>query len=147
CTSDKIWQRMAVNVLKRPDLADSHPTTADRVRDRALIDGVVSGFTTAHPTAEVVEICSRGEVPCAAINSIADIFDDPQFEARGILERIQHAVLGEIVVPDVLPKLSEAPGKIDSLGPRLGDWNEKVYGERLGLTAAQLETLIKKGVI
>ena len=147
CTSDKIWARMAENVLGRPDLVASHPTTADRVRDRALIDGVVSDFTTAHPMAEIVEICAEGEVPCAAINSIADIFADPQFEARGILHRLQHAVLGEVVVPDVLPRLSASPGAIGALGPRLGDWNDEIYGERLGLSPAQRADLRKRGVI
>ena len=147
CTSDKIWQRMACNVLDRPDLGDSHPTTADRVAARPLIDGAVSGFTTAYSTKEVVEICSRGEVPCSAINSIADIFEDPQFEARGTLQRIQHALLGEIVIPDVLPRLSGTPGAIDGLGPRLGDWNDKVYGERLGIGAGEMEKLRRDGII
>ena len=147
CTSDKIWQRMARNVLDRPDLGDSHPTTADRVAARPLIDGAVSGFTTAYSTKEVVEICSRGEVPCSAINSIADIFEDPQFEARGTLQRIQHALLGEIVIPDVLPRLSGTPGAIDGLGPRLGDWNDKVYGERLGIGAGEMEKLRRDGII
>ena len=147
CTSDKSWARMATNVLDRPDLAQSHPKTADRVRDRALIDGVVSGFTTAFPMAEVVERCTKGDVPCAAINSIAEIFADPHYEARGILHRVQHALLGEVVVPDVLPKLSASPGHIDSLGPRLGDWNDLVYGERLGLSQEERLALQNRGVI
>ncbi len=147
CTSDKIWRRLACNVLERPDLAQSHPTTADRVRDRGFIDGVVTGFTTTRPAAEVVAICAQGDVPCAAINSIADIFSDPQFDARGTLQRIQHAMLGEIVVPDVLPRLSATPGGIDALGPRLGDWNGKIYLERLGLSPAQMDTFRKNGVI
>jgi crotonobetainyl-CoA:carnitine CoA-transferase CaiB-like acyl-CoA transferase len=147
CTSDKIWARMAANVLDRRDLAQSHPATADRVRDRALIDGVVSGFTTAFPMAEVVELCTRGDVPCAPINSIADIFADPHYEARGILHRVQHALLGEVVVPDVLPKLSANPGSIDSLGPRLGDWNDLIYGERLGLSPEARTDLQNRGVI
>ena len=147
CTSDKIWARMPTNVLDRPDLAQSHPKTADRVRDRALIDGVVSGFTTAFPMAEVVERCTKGDVPCAAINSIAEIFADPHYEARGILHRVQHALLGEVVVPDVLPKLSASPGHIDSLGPRLGDWNDLVYGERLGLSQEERLALQNRGVI
>ncbi len=147
CTSDKIWARMASNVLDRPDLAQSHPTTADRVRDRALIDGVVSGFTTAFAMAEVVERCTSGDVPCAAINSIADIFADPHYEARGMLHRVQHTLLGEVVVPDVLPKLSTTPGDIDSLGPRLGDWNDLVYGERLGLSQEERADLRNRGII
>ena len=137
---------MAINVLNRPDLAESHPTTASRVQDRPLIEGAVSGFTTAHTAEEVVEICSRGEVPCGRINSIADIFADPQFDARGTLSRIQHALLGEVVIPDVLPKLSASPGKVDNLGPRLGDWNTEIYQKRLGLTKNELELFEKDGV-
>ena len=147
CTSDKIWQRMAINVLNRPDLAESHPTTAARVQDRPLIEGAVSGFTTAHTAEEVVSICSRGDVPCGRINSIADIFADPQFDARGTLRRIQHAVLGEIVIPDVLPRLSASPGNVDALGPELGDWNKEIYQNRIGLTKNEMGILRKKGVI
>jgi len=83
CTSDKIWRRMAANVLDRPDLAQSHPATAHGLRDRALIDGVVTAFITAKSAAEVVAVCAAGEVPCATINSLADIFVGPQFDARG----------------------------------------------------------------
>ena len=147
CTSDKIWDRMARNVLDRPDLADSHPTTADRVADRDLIDGAVRNFTLANPSAEVVAICAGGEVPCATINSIADIFADPQFDARGTLHRMQHALLGEVVVPDVLPRLSGTPGTIENLGPALGNWNDEVYGKRLGLSPSEREELQKNGVI
>jgi len=147
CTSDKIWDRMARNVLDRPDLADSHPTTADRVADRDLIDGAVRNFTLANPSAEVVAICAGGEVPCATINSIADIFADPQFDARGTLHRMQHALLGEVVVPDVLPRLSGTPGTIENLGPALGNWNDEVCGKRLGLSPSEREELQKNGVI
>jgi len=51
------------------------------------------------------------------------------------------------VVPDVLPKLSTTPGDIDSLGPRLGDWNDLVYGERLGLSQEERADLRNRGII
>ncbi|MBT7663482.1 MAG: CoA transferase, partial [Rhodospirillaceae bacterium] len=92
-------------------------------------------------------ICAGGEVPCATINSIADIFADPQFDARGTLHRMQHALLGEVVVPDVLPRLSGTPGTIENLGPALGNWNDEVYGKRLGLSPSEREELQKNGVI
>ena len=77
CTSDRMWERMAVNVLARPDLAQSHPATADRLRDRGLIDGVVESFTKQHARDEVVRLCTEGDVPCGPINTIEDIFADP----------------------------------------------------------------------
>lgn len=126
CTTDKMWQRMALDVLGRPELAESHPRTADRLADRALIDGAVEAFTRAHPAAEVLRLCVAGQVPCGPVNTIADIFADPHFAARGTIERITDPALGEIAVPAALPRLSETPGAIDSLGPPLGDWNARL---------------------
>jgi crotonobetainyl-CoA:carnitine CoA-transferase CaiB-like acyl-CoA transferase len=127
CTSDRIWLRMATNVLGRPELGVSHPTTQTRLADRERIDDVVEAFTKSHPMADVVARCTAGDVPCGAINSIADIFADPHFAARGVLAEIVHDTIGKLVVPNVLPRLSATPGALESLGPRLGDWN----GERL----------------
>ncbi|MCB1510204.1 MAG: CoA transferase [Hyphomicrobiaceae bacterium] len=126
CTSDRMWDRMARNVLKQPDLAESHPKTADRLADRDRIDGAVEAFTKQHPQADVVRLCTEGDVPCGAINSIADIFADPHFAARGTIARVASEGLGEIAVPNVLPRLSETPGEISHLGPELGDWNDYV---------------------
>lgn len=123
CTSDRIWKRMAENVLHAPELAISHPKTQDRLTERDLIDSAVEKFTKSYPMSEVVTLCTAGDVPCGAINSIADIFADEHFAARGVLEEVLHETLGAIVVPTVLPRLSATPGAIESLGPRLGDWN------------------------
>lgn len=126
CTSDRMWDRMARNVLKQPDLAESHPKTADRLADRDRIDGAVEAFTKQHPQADVVRLCTEGDVPCGAINSIADIFADPHFAARGTIARVASEDLGEIAMPNVLPRLSATPGEIKHLGPALGDWNDYV---------------------
>ena len=126
CTSDRMWDRLARKVLARPDLAESHPTTKSRLSDRALIDGVVEAFTSAHPMQQVVELCTQGDVPCGPINSIAEIFEDPHFSARGAIQRIVHPELGEIAVPATFPHLSATPGRIDRLGPVLGDFNDRL---------------------
>ena len=126
CTSDRMWDRLARNVLGRPDLADSHPRTVDRLADRDLIDGVVEAFTLAHPMHDVVDLCTEGDVPCGPINSIAEIFEDPHFAARGAIAHVRHPELGEIAVPATFPHLSDTPGHIDRLGPVLGDFNDRL---------------------
>lgn len=126
CTSDRMWDRLARNVLDRPDLADRFPGTADRLAARDLIDGVVETFTMSHPMAEVVRLCTAGDVPCGPVNSIADIFKDPHFAARGTMEVFEHPSLGPITVPATFPRLSETPGRIDCLGPELGNFNDRL---------------------
>ena len=127
CTADRIWVRMAENVLQQPALAQSHPTTRSRLADRELIEEVVESFTKSHTMAEVVRLCNDGDVPCGAINSIADIFTDPHFEARETMIDVTHEALGQVTIPNVLPRLSATPGSVDNLGPNLGDWD----GDRL----------------
>ncbi len=123
CTSDRMWQRMAENVLGRPELYTAFPTSGQRIANRVEIEGIVRAFTSARPMRQVVDECTAGDVPCGPINTIADIFEDPHFAARGVLQTVSDPTLGEIVVPTPLPRLSDTPGRIDNLGPPLGDWN------------------------
>ena len=131
CTSDKMWERMAVNVLKRPELVTSHPTTKSRLADREVIDNIVEELTLSMPMRDVVDTCTAGDVPCGSVNSIADIFEDPHFQEREVLTPYQHDTLGEVVVPSVLPRLSKTPGSIDELGPSLGNANDYVHNQLL----------------
>ena len=127
CTADRIWARMAENVLQQPELAESHPTTQSRLADREKIENAVEAFTKSHPMADVVRLCNEGDVPCGAINSIEDIFHDPHFAARETMVSIANEIVGDLTVPNVLPRLSLTPGNIEQLGPKLGNWN----GEKL----------------
>jgi len=83
------------------------------------------------------------------INTVAEVVNDPQLRARGMLadhwdERIGRNVLG----PGVIPVLSETPGTIRNAGSsRPGQHNDEVYGELLGRSADELETLRKEGVL
>jgi crotonobetainyl-CoA:carnitine CoA-transferase CaiB-like acyl-CoA transferase len=81
------------------------------------------------------------------LNSIEDIFDDPQFEARQNLVTLEVPEIGPVVVPNVVPKLTATPGQIVSLGPPLGNANNEIYCGLLGLSSEDIERLRGKGVI
>ena len=148
CTNDKMFARLA-KVMGRPELAepDRFGTIDTRYPAREEVDGIVGDWTGARTRDEVMRACMEGEVPCGPINSIADIFADPQFKARGNLVPIQVPGVGEVVVPGVLPRLSETPGRIDNLGPPLGDANDAVYRGLLGLGDADIAALKADKVI
>jgi hypothetical protein len=74
------------------------------------------------------------DVPAGPLNSIEDIFDDPKFEARENLMTLEVPEIGPVVVPNVAPKLAATPGQIVSLGPPLGNANDEIYRELLGLS-------------
>ena len=118
-----------------------------RLAARDAVDGQVAAWTGSLKRDALMEVCLAHEVPAGPINTIADIFADPQFQARGDLVRMTLPDLGEVVVPAVLPKLSATPGEIRALGPRLGEHNDEVYGRLLGLAAGEIKRLKKAGVV
>ncbi len=148
CTSDKMWVRMA-EVLGRPELGpdERYKTAANRVANRDDVDGLVSAFTLSMPRDKLMAACVAGDVPAAPVYSIADIFKDPQYKARETLVTVDDATAGEIVVPNVLPRLSDTPGRIDHLGPQLGEAVQAIYGDELSFSEEELAELKREGVI
>jgi succinyl-CoA:(S)-malate CoA-transferase subunit B len=96
----------------------------------------------------VLARCFATGAPAGPLNNIADIFGDRQFHARRNLVAIDDPDLGEtIIVPSVLPRLSETPGAIRHLGPKLGQHTEEVLRDLLGMDESQMTELRKKRVI
>ena len=81
------------------------------------------------------------------VAAIDEIFRDPHYKARENIARIEDPRIGDLAVPNVVPRLTATPGHIDRLGPSLGEHNAEVYGDLLGMTAADLKALEKEGVI
>lgn len=148
CTTDRMFARLC-EAMERPELAEGAKwgLLRHRLAERADVDALVGHWTGARPRDTVMELCLEFEVPAAPLNTIADIFEDPQFQARGNLLEVAEAALGAVVVPGVVPRLSATPGRVDSLGPRLGEGNGRVYGGLLGLSEAEIADLKAKGVI
>lgn len=147
CTSDKMFERLA-RVMGKPELADGRWAKArDRMADAEEVDAEVEAWTGRYTLAEVLERARDGEVPCGPINSIEDIFSDPQFAAREVLRTVEVPGLGPVTVPGPLPRLSATPGRIEGLGPPLGSANEEVFCGMLGLSTDDLRTLSAEGVV
>ena len=148
CTTDRMFARLC-EAMGRPELAgdDNWGRLRRRLEERSGVDALVTAWTEARTRDEVMRLCLTFEVPAAPLNSIADIFADPQFQARGNLLSIADPVLGDVVVPGVVPRLSASPGRVEHLGPALGDGNARIYGDLLGLSAAEIAALKEKGVV
>ena len=148
CTTDKMFGRLA-EAMGQPELASAgrYGQQARRLANRDEVDRLASRWVGSMSLAEVMEICLAHEVPCGPLNTIADIFADPHFKARGNLVTIDDPEVGEVVVPAVIPRLSETPGRIAHLGPALGDANEDVLGNLLGLSGEEMARLRDAKVI
>jgi len=148
CTSDKIFARLA-ELQGEPQLAGEGTwgKVKDRERDRVDVDAWVTRWTQKHPLEELIAHCNRFDVPCGPVNSIAEIFKDPQYKARENIKVVEDPRVGEIAMPNVCPRLSDTPGSIEWLGPKLGEHNDDVYKILLGMSDREISMLKDKGVI
>lgn len=117
-----------------------------RVAHRDLLDDIVGGAIGQLTLAELRERLDRHEVGFSPIYDASDIFDDPQFAARGAIVQVADSELGRLRMQCVVPRFSETPGAVHSSGPALGEHNHEVYGA-LGLVAHEIELLREAGVI
>ncbi len=149
CTTDKLWARLC-EAMNRPELASSSTYGEHRRRIEARYDvnDIVANWAGALTREDIMKRCLAAGAPVGPLNTIADIFADRQFLCRRNLVPIDDPDLGEVVVvPSSMPRLSETPGRIDSLGPRLGAHTDAVLGDLLGLSAEELADLHTKRVI
>ena len=148
CTTDKMFERLCLAMGDGgTGLFAQYAEQAKRLAARHAVDDRVAKWTGALARDKLMDLCLPHEVPAGPINSIADIFADPQFRARGDLTRMTLADVGEVVVPSVFPKLSETPGEIRTLGPQLGEHNDEIYERLLGVAPDELNRLKIAGVI
>jgi crotonobetainyl-CoA:carnitine CoA-transferase CaiB-like acyl-CoA transferase len=144
---DSLFQRL-MQALERPDLARDPrlANNAGRVQHEAEIDAVIADWTHAHDAEEVLRILDGVAVPGGPIYSVADMFRDPHFNARGLFEPVE--VDGApLKIPAILPRLADTPGHTDWPGPKLGEHTDEVLSTLLNLTPAQLAELREQQVI
>jgi crotonobetainyl-CoA:carnitine CoA-transferase CaiB-like acyl-CoA transferase len=146
-STQSIFERLC-QALDLPGLpADPRfETNALRVRHRAEIDAIVGEAIAGLSLQELRERLDAHEVGFSPIYDAADIFADPQFQARQALVSVPDSELGAVRMQCVVPRFSATPCTVRSAGPAKGEHNEQVYG-RLGLDPEELRALKDQGVI
>lgn len=144
---DAIFRRF-MQAIGRHDLADDPQLGDNAGRDtrRDELYGVIDAWCSALDAQTVMDILNRAEVPATTVYSAIDMFADPQFLAREMLKSAKLPDGRDFRVPGIVPKLSDTPGEMDSIGPALGAHTDEVLGE-LGYDAARISALRESGAI
>lgn len=122
-----------------------YASLAGRRAAAAEIDAALSAWLRGRDAREAAEALQRAGVHAHPVNSVADLFTDPQLAARGHWRRRRHPVIGEHSYCGPVFRLSETPGEVTSAAPCLGADNDKVFRELLGIDAAQYAELRAAG--
>lgn len=145
---DELFRRLT-QAMGQPQLCEDprFSTLEARVANADEIHRLVGEWVHQHDAEEAERALLAAQVPVSRVYSIADIFADPHYAARGSIARVHDPVIGPLRMQGVFPRFSDTPGSIRSGAPQLGEHNREVYGSLLGLDEAEIERLEKAGVI
>jgi crotonobetainyl-CoA:carnitine CoA-transferase CaiB-like acyl-CoA transferase len=112
-----------------------------------LTPEIVTKWVAERTVDEVVELLAKTGVPVAPVQDLDQTLANEHARAREMFVKVDHPVLGETTLPGFAIKFSETRGHISTPAPLLGQHNEEVYSELLGLSEEEIEGLRKEGVI
>ena len=122
-------------------------TPQGRVEHIDEVDRLVADWVLGRDLDDVLAQFERAEAAIGPAYDIAQIFEDPQYKARGDIVDMEDEDLGRIKMTNAFPFLSKTPAQLRHGGGRKGRHNEEVLGGELGLDADALAELKDKGVI
>jgi crotonobetainyl-CoA:carnitine CoA-transferase CaiB-like acyl-CoA transferase len=134
-------------VIGRPELStdERFATNGQRVRNQAVLDPILDAILLTQDRSFWLEKLAAAGVPSGSINTIPEVFQEPQVVHRQMLRSIPHPVAGD--VPQVMSPLrfAQAPLKTDVPPPTLGQHTREVLAG-LGYSEAQMDQLHERSV-
>ncbi len=127
CGNDRLYQSLC-SLLGRDDLASDprFATNPQRVRNRSELVPILQELFLQRESGEWLEKLGAAGIPCGPINSVSQVFNDPQLKARGFVWECEHPTAGTIKLSGSPIRLSETPTRLYKAPPLLGEDNEKI---------------------
>jgi CoA:oxalate CoA-transferase len=141
--------RSILDVMGRADLKDDPRflTRTSRVENFAAVDALIEGWTRQHGRNEVARRMLAAKVPCAPVRELSEVMEDRNMHARGSLQRIDHPELGRVVLPHSPLMFEGIERRAIEPSLPLGAGNDRIFGDWLGHSSAELAALRADGVI
>jgi crotonobetainyl-CoA:carnitine CoA-transferase CaiB-like acyl-CoA transferase len=148
CWSDEEFIRLCCatgseNLAKDARLASLEGRKADATR----IHEAISTWARDRDAHESAQLLQSAGVHAHAVNTVADLFTDPQLVSRRLWRRRRHPVIGDQAYCFPAFDLAETPGDITAAGPVLGADNERVFRDFLGLSETEFNAVRAKGAL
>ena len=147
--TDEEWESFKKAIGNPAWTEDSRfATLPARKQNEDELDRLVEEWTVQKGTREVMETLQSAGVAAGVIQTGQDLLDnDIQMRARGHYVRIDHVEAGEQTVDGVRIKLSDTPGRIQRPAPVLGEHNEYIFKELLGISDEEYDELLIEQII
>ncbi|MFJ9089548.1 CaiB/BaiF CoA transferase family protein [Streptomyces sp. NPDC102384] len=141
--------KRALEAVGRPELTRD-PRFAEaqqRLKNATAIDTIMADWISARTLDEAMAVFEAANVAAAPVYDAEQLLADPHLTAREAYVSLPDSELGGMRVQAPVPRFSDTPGSVGHLGPALGEHNEEIYGQLLGIDAAGRQDLRSQGVI
>jgi formyl-CoA transferase len=144
---DSIFKRL-MSAIGRDDLGNDPDLAhnAGRVKRIIEIDDAIGQWTAQLSCEAVLAVLEKAQVPSGRIYNVADIANDPHYQARDMIQAVQMPDGTSLAVPGIIPKLSRTPGGHRHNAPALGQDTDTVLKE-LGISLDQINAMRAKGIV
>ena len=144
-------QAMAERVFRaigKPEMIDDprFRTNTDRVRNIDECDAAVADFIAVRTLDESMAIFEAAEVTANPVYEIDQLIDDPHVQERGVLVEAPDAEAGSVLMHNIIPRLSDTPGRLRYPAPNLGEHTRSIL-QSIGYDAARIAGLVADGII
>jgi formyl-CoA transferase len=148
CGNDNLFRKFC-EVAGRPELADDarFATNGKRVANRAELTRILSEIMAKRSMREWLDALEGAGVPCGPINSLEQVFAEPQAMARGLKMELPHPTAGKVALTRSPMRFSETPVQHDVPPPTLGQHTEEVLKGLLKKSPSEIEKLRSEGIV
>jgi len=146
--TDRLWNKLA-HAMGQPELLEDERfnNVINRISNQNALYVIIAQWVKKLTAAEGLKICDDAGVPADIIRNIAELAQDPHMRERDAVMVINDPDKGEVLIPGVFPKMAKSPGQVKFLGAKLGEYNQAIYGDFIGLSNDEISRLKDKGVI
>jgi formyl-CoA transferase len=146
-SSSRVFTRFC-EAIGRPDWLDNPDwkTQAGRSTNRRAINAAIAEITATQPSSHWIDLFETNGIPCGPINSIDQVFADPQVKHLGMATMMHSPSIGDKEVVASALNISGFSKAIRSPTPEAGEHSDEILGS-VGYTDAELDDMRRKGVI
>jgi formyl-CoA transferase len=148
CGNDNLFNKFC-QVLGRPELAADARFAANgkRVANRAELTRIISEITAKQSMRHWLDALEAAGVPCGPINSLEQVFAEPQAVARGLRMEMPHPTAGKVSLVRSPMRFSETPVRHDAPPPTLGQHTDEVLRDLLKKNPSEISRLRSEGIV
>ncbi len=146
---DSLWRRLA-EAMGKPELGEDprYATHLARGTNQFELDDLINEWTKTLTVDELDALMTDYSIPAGRVYRAPEMLADPHFKAREAIIEVETERFGKLKMQNAFPKLSATPSGVRRPAPSfVGQHNAEIYGELLGMSAAEMDSLKAAGVI